>query len=503
MTPAIRSRIGVVPQFDAVHEQLTVRRALRAAAMLRLPTGTPSRAVREAVLDTASILDLDERLDTRVSKLSGGQKKRVSVGYELVSTPVMMVLDEPTSGLDPGLEQGLVDELRALADAGTTTVMVTHSPEAATEADLVVVMAPGGYLTFVGPPDRVLEHFGVEEWPDVFGRLTAETGPQWAAHFAQTELYSRHVASGSRPIDRSRGRLATRLRRSWFRDFRVMTGRYLRSIASDWRSLLLLAAQAPILGLLFSFVLSEQAFEESLRPRTNAREFILACILAMVWMGASNSVREIVKERGTFLRERAVGVAPSALVASRWLVLSVITVAQAVVLYFTATSRQETPLDAGVLVSSGPLELVAALSIVGLASVGIGLVISGLVKDANKAMALLPLVLIPIVLFSGLVIPTSGRVGIEEASWANPVQWGSSASAVVVDVLDNEGCNPTGLEAELQQTLLGRTISCDNPRWQPTRQTQAVNFGVAGLEVLAMMLLSFAVTSRSTRNLRI
>ncbi len=511
MSPAIRRRIGVVPQYDAVHERLTVRQALRAAAKLRLPANAEGEAIDDSVVATTRTLGLSDRIDTRVAKLSGGQKKRVSVGYELVSSPVMMVLDEPTSGLDPGLELGLIDELRALADRGTTTVLVTHSTEAAERADLVVVMAPGGHMAFVGTPPEVLAHFGADGWSEVFARLTPDTGARWAAYFSGTDAYRRHVGSPPAGIDGAGGPGASRsgaldappIDRSWFSDFAVMTGRYARSIVADPKSLLLLLAQAPVLGILFSLVLSRNVFATSLRPSTAAREFVLACVLAMVWIGASNSVREIVKERRTFLRERAVGVSPSSLVASRWAVLSAITIVQSVVLYVTATSRQRVPVGDGVLLPSGNVELILALAAVGLASVGIGLALSGYVQDASKAMALLPIVLIPIVLFSGLLIPTADKPVLEQVSWVNPVQWGSSAAAVTADVLEREGCNPTGLEAQLQLALLGRTISCSNPRWQTTSGTQAVNFGLAAIQMAALIVLSFAATSRSTRVIRL
>ena len=500
MTAEVRKRIGVVPQYDAVHERLTVRQSLAAAAKLRLTSGTPKAAIDEAVARTASTLGLEQRLDTRISKLSGGQKKRVSVGYELVSSPAMIVLDEPTSGLDPGLEQELIMELRGLADRGTTTIVVTHSTEAAERADVVVVMSPGGHIAFVGPPAQVLEHFGAHDWASIFGRLTAADATRWAAYFSGTDAYQRHVATPPPP---SGFVGAVAHQRSWFNDFSVMTGRYLRSILADPRSLLLLAAQAPILGVLFALVLSTNVFGTSLRPSTAAREFVLAAVLAMVWIGASNSIREIVKERKTFLRERAVGVSASSLVASRWLVLALITTLQATILYATAASRQRTPLDEGVLFGSGRLELIAALAAIGLASVGIGLVLSGLVKDSSKAMALLPIVLIPIVLFSGLLIPTSGKLGLEQISYVNPVMWPSSAAAVTSDVLAKEGCNPTGIEAQIQQALLGRTISCSNTRWQTTASTQAVNFGLSALVIMALLGLSFWVTDRSTREIRV
>jgi ABC-type multidrug transport system ATPase subunit len=504
MDPAVRTRIGVVPQYDAVHQRLTVRRALEAAAFLRRPPNTPRAEIAETVQTTAELLDLDDRLDTRIVRLSGGQKKRVSVGYELVAEPVMMVLDEPTSGLDPGLEQDLIDELRQLADRGTTTVLVTHSPEAATEADLVIVLAPGGYLTYLGPPDRVLDYFGVDDWADVFGRLDAETGPEWAEHLTGTALHDHYIAAEpDPPSDPLRAEtLARPAPRAWAEDWRVMVVRYLRSIGADWRSLALLAAQAPVLGLLFAAVLSTRAFVPSLQPTTRTREFVLAVVLAMAWIGASNSIREIVKERSTFLRERAFGVAPSALVASRWLVLGLITVVQSVVLYLAATSRQQEPPGTGVLLSSGTVELMASVVLIGLASVGLGLVVSGLVSDANRAMAILPLVLIPVILFSGLLIPVTGRIGVEQVSYLNPIQWGASAAASTTDLLAQEGCNPTGFEAQLQEFFLGRTITCTNTRWQPTVATQVVNFAGALGGVALLVWLSFVATARSTRRLR-
>ena len=499
MDAAVRTRIGVVPQYDAVHERLTVRQALSAAAKLRLPPGTTSDTIDATVTSTAARLGLSERLDTLVASLSGGQKKRVSVGYELVATPVMLVLDEPTSGLDPGLEQDLIEELRSLADSGTTTVLVTHSPEAATVADLVIVMAPGGHLTFVGPPTAVLGHFGVDDWADVFGRLTAETGPQWAAYYATTELYNHHVVAGpAAPLGGpSVGGLAPR---SWWSDLRVMTTRYVQSLRADRRNLAILAAQAPLLGALFALVLSTRVFRSSLVPQTDTRQFLLACVLAMAWIGSSNSVREIVKQRRTFLRERAVGVSPSALVASRWLVLGVITVLQAAALYLTATIRQSPRLGSGVALSFGPLEFIGALALVGLATVGVGLVVSGTVRDANKAMATLPLVLIPLILFCGLVVPTAGRPVIEQLSYLNPILGGTSAGAVVVDVLDAEGCNATGIEAQLQIAFLGESIECDNSRWKPTASSQGANFALGAVQVLVLLALSFEITRRTTRD---
>ncbi|MCP4225450.1 MAG: FHA domain-containing protein, partial [Actinomycetia bacterium] len=120
-------RIGFVPQDDPVHASLSVRHALVAATRLRLPADVSNGEIKANVERVAAELGLSERLDTKVQALSGGQRKRVSVGYELVGEPQALILDEPTSGLDPGLERELMNNLRQLTDKGTTTIVVTHS----------------------------------------------------------------------------------------------------------------------------------------------------------------------------------------------------------------------------------------------------------------------------------------------------------------------------------------------------------------------------------------
>ena len=149
----LRTRIGMVPQDDVVHRQLTVNQALGYAAELRLPPDT-SKADREQVV--AQVLDelgLTEHADTRVDKLSGGQRKRASVALELLTGPSLLILDEPTSGLDPALDLQVMTMLRQLADAGRVVLVVTHSLTYLDVCDQVLLMAPGGKTAFLGPPD--------------------------------------------------------------------------------------------------------------------------------------------------------------------------------------------------------------------------------------------------------------------------------------------------------------------------------------------------------------
>ncbi|MEZ5409781.1 MAG: FHA domain-containing protein [Acidimicrobiales bacterium] len=472
-------RIGFVPQDDPVHETLTVRRALEAAARLRLPADTSSAEIRTSVEQVAAELGLRERLDTKVRALSGGQRKRVSVGYELVGTPQALILDEPTSGLDPGLERDLMVTLRQLADKGTTTIVVTHSVQSVELCDLVLVLAPGGRLAFIGPPSKVSLHFRCPDLASVFHLLGTRQRAEWELEFAQTTSYLKFGA----PAPISAAAPETPLpARSFAADLRVMLVRYVRSLIGDRRRLILLLAQAPVLGAVLAAVLFRNAFVEGSGQAT--RQYLLATVLAMSWLGGSNSVREIVQERDVFRREMGVGVSATAFVVSRWIVLSAATAVQAIVLHVVASSRQENDIGQGALLRAGQIELILALIGIGVMSVGIGLLISALVTDTPRALTLLPLVIIPTLLLSGLVVPTSGRAGVQELTYLNPVQWGSSAAAVSVDIQTAENCNlPGNTNAQFNAT-------CSNDRWDRTAATQGLNFSMIVFWSVALLGLA-------------
>ncbi|RAG80682.1 ABC transporter ATP-binding protein, partial [Streptacidiphilus pinicola] len=118
----LRQRIGLVPQDDILHTQLTVRRALGYAAELRFPGDTSKAERRARVAEVITELGLEQRADQVISSLSGGQRKRVSVALELLTKPSLLFLDEPTSGLDPGMDRSVMHMLRRLADDGRTVV---------------------------------------------------------------------------------------------------------------------------------------------------------------------------------------------------------------------------------------------------------------------------------------------------------------------------------------------------------------------------------------------
>src|SRR5262249_7382079 len=152
---SLRSRIGMVPQDDVVHRQLTVNQALGYAAELRLPPDTSKADRAKVVTQVLEELDLTKHAETRVDKLSGGQRKRASVALELLTGPSLLILDEPTSGLDPALDLQVMTMLRQLADAGRVVLVVTHSLSYLELCDQVLLMAPGGKTAYCGGPDQL------------------------------------------------------------------------------------------------------------------------------------------------------------------------------------------------------------------------------------------------------------------------------------------------------------------------------------------------------------
>src|SRR5690349_5259262 len=183
---SMRSRIGMVPQDDVVHRQLTVEQALSYAAELRLPPDTNAEDRREVVERVLDELELTPHKDTRVDKLSGGQRKRASVAMELLTGPSLLILDEPTSGLDPALDRQVMAMLRKLADAGRVVVVVTHSLTYLNLCDQVLLLAPGGKTAFAGPPAQVAPTLGTADWADIFAWVSSDPDGAHRAFRART-----------------------------------------------------------------------------------------------------------------------------------------------------------------------------------------------------------------------------------------------------------------------------------------------------------------------------
>lgn len=184
--------MGYVPQEDIIHTELTVLKAIGYAAQLRMPEATP-KSERDAAVERAiRAVGLTERARVRITKLSGGQRKRASVAVELLTQPAVLFLDEPTSGQDPHLEETMMQLFRDLAAKGSTVVVTTHAMANVELLDLVV-MLKDGRLVYVGPPTGLLDHFEVRAYEAVFKKLAAGTAVEWAGRYRKSGLYRQFV----------------------------------------------------------------------------------------------------------------------------------------------------------------------------------------------------------------------------------------------------------------------------------------------------------------------
>ncbi|XP_046467231.1 ATP-binding cassette sub-family G member 4 isoform X1 [Neodiprion pinetum] len=157
---AFRRQVCYIPQDFALLPLLTVRETLQIAADLKLGSPHTDHLRRRAVIDIASKLGLLSSLDTAAGNLSGGERKRLSIGIELITNPPVMLLDEPTSGLDSAASGQVIALLHSLAEAGRTVVCTVHQPGSHMISlfDDIVVLSRG-QIMYCGPRDQILDSF--------------------------------------------------------------------------------------------------------------------------------------------------------------------------------------------------------------------------------------------------------------------------------------------------------------------------------------------------------
>ncbi|MBV9658258.1 MAG: FHA domain-containing protein [Verrucomicrobia bacterium] len=416
----LRSLIGYVPQDDIVHTELTVQQALLFSAKLRLPRGTPQMEIAKLVTQTIARLGLDgggdprrNRTHTPIARLSGGQRKRVSVGVELLARPAVLFLDEPTSGLDPAAEFKMMELLRHLADGGCTVICTTHVMENVYLTDRLFVIASGA-LVFGGNVQEAREHFGVPKINMLYDRLEEYPATYWRTRFLEAAAASGLVlpppllpndvgataGPGAPPLPPTgatstttriprfksqprKANLVTLLRRQW------------AILCADWKNFLILFGQPLVIALLVAWVASEPEIT-FLTPTSLALFFTY---LATLWFGCSNAAQEIVRELPIYRRERMVGLGRHTYLLSKFLLLGSTTAAQGGFLYVCLLLVMGKTLVGSIGWQVGSLLCTA------LAGVGIGFAISAFAKTTMQAVMIVPLVLIPQILFSGFVVP--------------------------------------------------------------------------------------------------
>lgn len=443
----LRHRIALVPQDDVLHTQLTVRQALSYAARLRFPADTTAPDRRHRVEEVLSELGLSEQAEQAITSLSGGQRKRTSVALELLTKPSLLFLDEPTSGLDPGMDRSVMRTLRTLADDDRTVVVVTHNVANLEVCDRLLLLAPGGWVAYFGPPAQALRYFGQRDFADIFLLLATAPGEHWGRRFQQSPDYHRNMAHADPHTPRAAQPAPARQPRpqrpagaprqqSSLTQFAVLSRRYLAVIVADRQYAIFLAVLPLVLSLLARAVPGSAGLSVATAIRTadpQPRQLLLVLIIGAALMGAAASVRELVKERAIYRRERAIGLSIGAYLASKILVLGLVTGLQATLFTLVSLLGRNGP-DAPLILGSGRSEIL--LAVVGLAvtSMLLGLVISAVIDNADRGMPLLVLMIMVQLILCGGLFEVRGTPILEQLAWLVPARWGFSMAAATSDI---------------------------------------------------------------------
>jgi ABC-type multidrug transport system ATPase subunit len=412
---ADRSLVGIVPQDDLVHAELSVEESLFFSGRLRLSADLDDREVGLQVDRVVEELELGDIRENRIGDvlrrgISGGQRKRVNLGQELMSKSTkVLFLDEPTSGLDPRASQDIARRVRQLADRGRIVFLVTHdlTPEIMAQVDHMLVIVPGGRLAFFGPPREACRWFGASTPDAVFNRFGDREPEEWSAAYresasARTYVETRECLFDLDGVMEPSESNSTAHKRSLFTQVRAQLARYSKVKVRDRTGMAVLAAQPPLLAVVMWVVFPKP---------TTALMFMLA--LSCLWFGMSASVRELIADRVIWLRERRVGVGVVPYLLSKVLVLGALTAAQcgafSVLLFWL--------LDIGDYgYSLAQLGLVGTLT--GLVGMSLGLLVSASWTSSEAAVGTLPLLLIPQITLSSIMVSVRSMSDIAQmCSW--------------------------------------------------------------------------------------
>ncbi len=439
---SMRDKIGYVPQRDIIHMELTVYQALDFSARLRLPKGTKKLDRKARINEVLDELSLENQRNVRISELSGGQQKRVSIGVELLTRPHLFFLDEPTSGLDPGNETAFMHLMRRLANQGRTVIMITHTTKNVMLADKVVFMDSGGYMAWFGPPDEALAYFGQYQHQDDPGTTPMQfdeiyavlddpnlgSPKDWADRFQDSAAYSTYILeplqSRQEQVDRQKTkpfgkrkqkkpgmsepravkkRASKRTSISSFRQFIILSLRNLTILSRDRSSLILMLLIAPVVGsvdFIIAPILGKNSFDYTVGNAIYANvSLFLMCVYALM-VGAMSQMREIVKEASIYRRERLVNLRIFPYVASKvWvgLLLAFYHAMAFTVIHYVAFKMPGTLLDF--------FEIYVTLVLSVMTGMMIGLMASAISNNPGVTPLIMICLVVPMFVFSGGLAP--------------------------------------------------------------------------------------------------
>jgi len=357
-TEDLIGKVGFAPQFTAAQAQLTVAESLGYALELAVPDAAERTRRLEAVL---GVTGMEPHRDKRVSALSGGQLRRLSLGLELTLDPACMVCDEVTSGLDPQSEDQILALLRNLAESHHKSfVCIIHNLGKLNQFDWVTVVYQGD-VVFQGSPDELLGYFGIPDGLRLYEVLNASDlatwRDRWAIHQAEhPDSYAVAVAKVGAPAEIEP--LPEPVVPGGVSQFTTLLSRRLKLFFRDTGYLGLTLAITfgfPLLVIIFNLEGSWDVLKIPMDRNTASMEevkqalgvqmanaqlaglaagLVMFQVILLTLMGANNGGREISAERVLYEKERMTGLRPWAYAFSKIVFVSLIGIAQGVWMCF-------------------------------------------------------------------------------------------------------------------------------------------------------------------------
>lgn len=391
-------QIGYVPQEHMIHENLTLLQMLTYAALLRLPKNIDKQVISARIDKVLRDLELTYCSKQRIKKLSGGEKKRANLAVELLSDPQIFLLDEPTTGLDIYTELALIKTLKNLTQEGKTIVYVSHTPLELEMCDQVIVIGKGGTLCFSGTREEMFAYFQTDNYFEIYQEIELNS-TKWQKRYRehQTAFTKKKGIPIFQKYENKKHKL---------HQFYILTRRYIRLLWNDRKNLCLMFLQAPILSFALYMVTREGLYD--LFWDTQEMLFALTCV--GIWMGLFNSLREICKEKDIMKREYVNHISLGCMLASKFIVLFFVCLMQSTSLGFCYGMLTQFPKTS--LFLPPFMEMCISLFLITYGATCMGLCISAVFDNQEKVMSAAPYILIPQLLFSGVLYELHGVLSL-------------------------------------------------------------------------------------------
>lgn len=464
----IEGVIGYVSQDDLLIEELTVYQNLYYNAKLCF-ANLDEEALSKRVMDVLSSLGLEQRKDLKVGNaldktISGGQRKRLNIALELIREPAVMFVDEPTSGLSSRDSENVIDLLKELSLKGKLIFVVIHQPSSDIYKmfDKMFIMDTGGYPIFYGHPVEAVTYFKkatnqvdsekgqcavcgnvnpeqifniIEaNVVDEYGQFTnkRKVNPQqWHDQF--NEKFSLFKYEDVKEAPPKALNIPSRLKQAY-----IFVTRDMLAKVSNKQYLLINLLEAPLLALILAFIIryksSPNSDEYLFRFNENIPAYIMMSIVVALFMGLSVSAEEIIRDRKILKRESFLNLSWMSYLSSKLVILFLLSAIQTLTFVLIGNFILE--------IKSMTISFWLVLFTVSCFANVLGLNVSSAFNSAVTVYILIPLLLIPQMILSGLMFPfdklndlisTKGEVPVLADMMAS--RW--AYEAMVVDQFTN------------------------------------------------------------------